>query len=267
MTDALLPTQTLRFAVVSPYGTLRGIYECIDTHEGRPAFVRVMADGMDPSATTCIFFSSVFGKGARWYFGTSLPKWSSTGGSMRSFCISLEEDSSVIHSPEQAQWPSEDVFEMREATEEDDANMYFFPKGPSGPRPEGFHPSNAQIGESMQDNLEVLGLSKGGLPSLDIVRGSYRKRALALHPDKGGTKEQFQVLQNAYEAVIEALIRCGRGPRSKSAKYEDPVGGGRQEETPDEPDINEGTEVSEAEKHLRRQRALEAALRRQGQTP
>lgn len=276
MTNVLQPSWTKRLAVVSPYGTLRGIYTCIDTHEGRPAFVRVMKDGMDPAATTCIFYSSLFGAGARWYFGTALPKWSSTGGSMRSFTISLG-DSSGLQSPELAHWPSEDIFEVRDATDEDGENTYFFPKGASVPRPDGFNPSSPQLGESMHCNLKVLGLPTDGLPSLEIVRRAYRKLALTLHPDKGGTKEQFQVLQNAYEAVVEVVIRCGGGAQGGMTTHMEPRGGGRQGAPPDEPDLSErehatcgGTsespELSEADRQMRREKALEAALRRQGQT-
>lgn len=266
MTNVLQPSWTKRLAVVSPYGTLRGIYTCIDTHEGRPAFVRDMKDGMDPAATTCIFYTRIFGEGARWYFGTALPKWSSTGGSMRSFSISLG-DSSDCQSPEFADWASEDIFEVRDATDEDDRNAYFFP---SGPRPDGFDSSSTQVGESMRGNLKVLGLPAVGLPSLEIVRGAYRKLALTLHPDKGGTKDRFQVLQNAYEAVIEVLIRSGGGARHQVSAHTEPDGGCRQGATPDETDVgggaHESAELPAVDKHIRRQMALEAALRRQGQT-
>lgn len=188
---------------------------------------------------------------------------------MRSFCISFE-DSSVSRSPEQACWPSEDIFEVREATHEDDENTYFFPKGgTSGSQPDGFNPRSAQIRESMHDNLKVLGVPTGDLPSLEMVRGAYRKQALRAHPDKGGTKEQFQNLQNAYEAVIEVLARIGGGVQSEVETHHGPHAG-RQSETPEDSNMNRGVqeiaEVSEAEKAMRRQRALEAALRRQGQT-
>lgn len=283
MCNVLQPSWTKRLAVVSPYGTLRGIYSCIDTHEGHPAFARVMKDGMDPSATTCVFYTSMFGTGARWYFGTALPKWSSTGGSMRSFSISLG-DASGLQSPEHAQWPGEDIFEIRDATDEDEENIYFFPKGPNEPRRDGFNPKTPQVGESMHSNLKVLGLPTGTLPSLETLRGAYRKLARTLHPDKGGTKEEFQVLQSAYEAVVEVVIQSGGGVQSEVSTQTGPCGGCHQETTPDVPDTRAGykeptpdepdmlgdayanPELSEEEKQIRRQKALEAALERQGQT-
>jgi len=186
---------------------------------------------------------------------------------MRSFSISLG-DSSGVQSPEHAHWASEDIFEVRDATDEDEENMYFFPKRPSGPRLDGYNPRSPQVGESMHSNLKLLGLPTGVLPSLEIVRGAYRKRALTVHPDKGGTKEQFQVLQNAYEAVIEVLIRSGAGAQGEVTTHTEPHEGGQAEATPDDFDTDGGAcespELSEADKHLRRHNALEAALRRQG---
>jgi len=278
MTAALQSSHTKRLAVISPYGNLRGIYVPCDAHEGRPAFVRVVKEGMDPAATTCIFFSTIFGPGARWFFGKSLPD----GKSMRSFSISLE-DTEAAQSPEAACWPLEDIFDVREATEEDDRNEYFSPTGISGPRSEGFNPISGYLGASMDNDLSVLGLTTGrcgDLPTLEVVRGAYRKQALRLHPDKGGETRQFQVLQNAYEALVEALIRSCEGTRSPVAS---PAGQGeaRQRKTPSETGMgrgqegsgqhaspgdgaDEGLELPESEKRIRRQNALTAALRRQG---
>jgi len=58
-------------------------------------------------------------------------------------------------------------------------------------------------------HLQKLGLpsdGRAGMPGVDAVRKAYRTRALALHPDKpGGSKEAFQDLQRAYEALLNAL--------------------------------------------------------------
>jgi len=65
-----------------------------------------------------------------------------------------------------------------------------------------------QLTPELQRNLGILGItidSSEPLPSADVVRAAYRRRALQAHPDKpGGSKVAFQELQNAYEAVLSA---------------------------------------------------------------
>lgn len=39
------------------------------------------------------------------------------------------------------------------------------------------------------------------------VKARYKTLAKTLHPDKGGTKEDFQELQNQYEQILESVKR------------------------------------------------------------
>jgi len=52
----------------------------------------------------------------------------------------------------------------------------------------------------------VLGVDEAA--SLDKIRKSHRQRATHTHPDKGGSDEQFQRLQVAYEALSDAGSRA-----------------------------------------------------------
>ncbi len=58
----------------------------------------------------------------------------------------------------------------------------------------------------------VLGLTARA--SLEEVKAAYKRRALELHPDRGGEAAQFRGLHAAYE---EALRRLARKPRKRSA--------------------------------------------------
>jgi len=63
-----------------------------------------------------------------------------------------------------------------------------------------------RVSAELQRHLTALGLATDTLPSQDVVCGTYRRLALQAHPDKpGGSKEAFQELQNAYEAVLIAI--------------------------------------------------------------
>nr|WP_281267986.1 DnaJ domain-containing protein [endosymbiont GvMRE of Glomus versiforme] len=48
-----------------------------------------------------------------------------------------------------------------------------------------------------------MGLTPSYTP--DDLKRNYRKLSLRHHPDKGGTKEKFQELQNAYETLVKIL--------------------------------------------------------------
>jgi len=51
------------------------------------------------------------------------------------------------------------------------------------------------------DHYEILGISKDATDG--EIKRAYREKCLVLHPDKGGDKQKFQELQNAYAAVRE----------------------------------------------------------------
>jgi hypothetical protein len=55
--------------------------------------------------------------------------------------------------------------------------------------------------------MSVLGL----LPPyvLDDVKSAYRVKALATHPDRGGTMDDFVKVQDAYERAVEFVAYCG----------------------------------------------------------
>uniref|UniRef100_A0A7S1QYY0 J domain-containing protein n=1 Tax=Neobodo designis TaxID=312471 RepID=A0A7S1QYY0_NEODS len=50
-----------------------------------------------------------------------------------------------------------------------------------------------------RDYYEVLGVSRGASES--DLKKAYRKRAMATHPDKGGDKEEFAAVSEAYECL------------------------------------------------------------------
>lgn len=76
-------------------------------------------------------------------------------------------------------------------------------RGHGGDRSAG----SSGLGPELRSHLQKLGFEgAAGLPSAEMVRKAFRRTALSLHPDKpGGSKEAFQELQTAYEAVLRAL--------------------------------------------------------------
>lgn len=107
---AMATSHAKRIAVKSPFPNLRGNYVERGSSEGRPAFIREAAANEMTDAVTWIFFSPKFGRGACWYFGRSLPQ----RGSLQSFCCSLDD----APTPETAQWPSDDISEIRDAKDD-----------------------------------------------------------------------------------------------------------------------------------------------------
>lgn len=51
-----------------------------------------------------------------------------------------------------------------------------------------------------KDALKILGLSSGASP--DEIKQAYRERVSDVHPDQGGSYEEFQRVQNAYETLL-----------------------------------------------------------------
>ena len=60
--------------------------------------------------------------------------------------------------------------------------------------------------------LDILKLEK--LPfSKDSIEEAYKRRAKKLHPDIGGSEEDFQELQQAHETVLKALVLASKKSR------------------------------------------------------
>ena len=57
--------------------------------------------------------------------------------------------------------------------------------------------------DKIKGSLTLLGLSK--MPTLDALLKTYRRKALEVHPDRGGSDELFQQMQQAYEIIKEHL--------------------------------------------------------------
>ena len=79
-----------------------------------------------------------------------------------------------------------------------------FPFGMGG---DGFGFGDAAAEEAPKKDVnttryyEILGVSKTA--THDEIRKAYRKKAVKLHPDKGGSEEAFQELQQAYEVLSD----------------------------------------------------------------
>lgn len=52
----------------------------------------------------------------------------------------------------------------------------------------------------------LLGVSRRA--ALVDVQAAFRQKALQLHPDKGGNKEAFQKLQDAYQTLSDSQLRA-----------------------------------------------------------
>eukprot|EP00746_Dinoflagellata_sp_MGD_P161404 gnl/MRDRNA2_/MRDRNA2_88526_c0_seq1.p1 gnl/MRDRNA2_/MRDRNA2_88526_c0~~gnl/MRDRNA2_/MRDRNA2_88526_c0_seq1.p1 ORF type:complete len:872 (+),score=239.27 gnl/MRDRNA2_/MRDRNA2_88526_c0_seq1:86-2701(+) len=64
------------------------------------------------------------------------------------------------------------------------------------------------------DAYRIIGVPRGA--SLSEVRRAFYKRALLLHPDKGGDKDAFQELQRAYEEILNE-----QGAQKKTSQEEE----------------------------------------------
>jgi hypothetical protein len=63
------------------------------------------------------------------------------------------------------------------------------------------------ISESFKEDLALLEivLEENKLPSLRFVNLKFKKLAKIHHPDKGGKKEEFQIILNAYRSAVKHL--------------------------------------------------------------
>merc|ERR1712048_1158089 len=65
----------------------------------------------------------------------------------------------------------------------------------------------------------ILGVSSGATDS--EIKKAYRLIAMQCHPDKGGDKEDFQELHNAYEKIMEQRRSEEGGKWKNGFKYDD----------------------------------------------
>jgi DnaJ-class molecular chaperone len=64
---------------------------------------------------------------------------------------------------------------------------------------------NSRDGDPDDDGsyYKILGLGVNKRSTIDDIKKAYRKRAMELHPDKGGDAEQFKILGEAYEVLSD----------------------------------------------------------------
>jgi curved DNA-binding protein CbpA len=58
-----------------------------------------------------------------------------------------------------------------------------------------------------QESLELLGISESEPLTHERLKSAYRRASLAVHPDKGGSPEQFDAVRRAYQYVGRILDR------------------------------------------------------------
>jgi hypothetical protein len=75
-----------------------------------------------------------------------------------------------------------------------------------------------------QESLELLGIAESETLTTERLKSAYRRASLAVHPDKGGSPEQFDAVRRAYQYVGRILDRV-RPPTSaeESARMSAPV--------------------------------------------
>jgi len=62
------------------------------------------------------------------------------------------------------------------------------------------------VNTNTKNYYEILEVNKNATP--EEIKRAYRKLALQHHPDKGGSKEKFQELGNAYEVLSDPNRRA-----------------------------------------------------------
>jgi len=68
-----------------------------------------------------------------------------------------------------------------------------------------------------QESLELLGISESETLTAERLKSAYRRASLAVHPDKGGSPEEFDAVRRAYQYVGRILDRV-RPPTSAEEK-------------------------------------------------
>jgi hypothetical protein len=82
---------------------------------------------------------------------------------------------------------------------------------PSNERPASAAPRPAPRSDLALSVWSILGLTARA--NLEEVKAAYRRRALELHPDRGGDAADFRGLQTAYEEALRRLARPRKRPR------------------------------------------------------
>jgi len=57
----------------------------------------------------------------------------------------------------------------------------------------------------LKSDYDILGVSQKA--SLQSIKAAYKKKALILHPDRGGNQEEFKKLSNAYQNILKSFTR------------------------------------------------------------
>ncbi|CAD7928471.1 unnamed protein product [Amoebophrya sp. A120] len=89
--------------------------------------------------------------------------------------------------------------------------------GPTHTTADSELPDDEQIGFELDQALRILGLD--AVPeSTKALKSVYHNRCLECHPDKGGSKEAFQRLHEAYTTIKEAMdpTKAEEGAKSKA---------------------------------------------------
>ncbi len=73
-----------------------------------------------------------------------------------------------------------------------------------------------------QQCLEVLGLNEEDTLTDDRLKAAYKRAAIRVHPDKGGTEQQFEAVTRAYAYLSDILKRI-TGTRKTTGELESPA--------------------------------------------
>lgn len=82
-------------------------------------------------------------------------------------------------------------------------------------------PTNKAI-DYFQQCLQVLGFSEDQSITEEQLKVAYKRAAIRVHPDKGGTEQQFEAVTRAYAYLAEILQRI-RGVRKTTGSVEAPA--------------------------------------------